>query len=116
MAQYAAKLVDRAPLLSYEVVIIKQAKLVQFDPLLAKETNVIKLGKLVGSGGATIIEQQVVRYVLNRGRNTGAGDAFVYWTSPLHADSSGIYYPVTGKPPFGQLTDIIGVTTVKTAQ
>lgn len=47
------------------------------------------------------------RLVVNRGRNTGEGAAYVYWTSPNSLDTSGIYY--SGSVPFGQLTDIIKV-------
>ena len=51
-------------------------------------------------------------YVVNRGRNTGGGAAFVYWRSPNGYDPTGIYY--TGSVPFGQLTDIIWAETLRT--
>lgn len=47
--------------------------------------------------------------VVNRGRNTGAGPAFVYWDSPGAPDVSGAFYG--GSVPFGQLADIVGVGT-----
>jgi hypothetical protein len=45
------------------------------------------------------------RYIVNRGRNTGAGAAYVYWSSPAPVDTTGSYY--SGSVVFSQLTDII---------
>jgi hypothetical protein len=49
-------------------------------------------------------------FVLNRGRNTGSGPAYVYWFSPDAQDPTGIYYTLS--TPFSQLTDIMWASTV----
>jgi len=43
----------------------------------------------------------------NRGRNTGAGPAYVYWVSSGAPDPTGLQY--TGSVPFGQLADLVVV-------
>ena len=55
-------------------------------------------------------------YVLNRGRNTGGGQTYVYWKSYGVADPTGAYYPVPnpGGVPFSQLTDIISSAILRT--
>ena len=55
-------------------------------------------------------------YILNRGRNTGGGQAYVYWRSPNVLDTTGIYYPSPnpGGVPFSQLTDILWAETLRT--
>lgn len=50
-----------------------------------------------------------VTWYVNRGKNTGAGPAFVYWSSPSAADPTGVYY--SGSVPFGQLTGMVVVST-----
>lgn len=47
------------------------------------------------------------KMILNRGRNTGGGDAYAYWQSPDTVDTDGLFY--TGSIPFVQLTDIMQV-------
>lgn len=81
-------------------------------PMVGVVKNRAKPGALVAgsvSGGTTVAPYQI----LNRGRNTGAGDAYVYWLSPTSYDPTGAYYPA-GKPAWADITDVIGVGTVKT--
>jgi hypothetical protein len=46
-------------------------------------------------------------YIINRGKNTGAGAAYVYWSSPNSVDTTGLYY--VSIVPWIQITDVIGV-------
>ena len=46
-------------------------------------------------------------YFVNRGRNTGAGAAYVYWASPNSVDTAGVFY--TSAVPWAQITDVVGV-------
>jgi hypothetical protein len=48
-------------------------------------------------------------YAIMRGRNTGAGAAYVYWLSENKPDPAGLYY--AGPVPFSQLADIIWAAT-----
>jgi hypothetical protein len=91
---------------------LRQGIYIDSVPRLAEKTSFAKEGIFVNIGGDSAPVAAAPYYILNRGRNTGAGDAYVYWTSPTHYDPTGVYYPA-GKPPFCQLTDIIGVATVK---
>ena len=52
-------------------------------------------------------------YYINRGKNTGAGAAFVYWVSKDAPDPAGASY--TGSVPFGQLTGIVVAGTYQKA-
>jgi hypothetical protein len=54
-----------------------------------------------------VVGQLPRRHAINRGRNTGAGSAYVFWLSPTFPDPDGLYY--TGTVPFALLTDIVGV-------
>jgi hypothetical protein len=47
--------------------------------------------------------------IINRGKNTGVGDAYVYWSSPNSVDTVGIYYNCI--VPWVQITDVVGVGT-----
>ena len=51
------------------------------------------------------------RFVLNRGRNIGAGPTYIYWISYGVTDLTGAFYPAPDPfdVPFEQLTNIIGV-------
>lgn len=60
----------------------------------------------VGLYGMIPAAATVTQFV-NRGRNTGAGPAYVYWVSPDAADPTGTYY--SGFVPFGQLADFVVV-------
>jgi hypothetical protein len=60
-------------------------------------------------GQVDFATQSATVMFMNRGKNTGAGPAFVYWTSPNSADPTGVYYD--GSVPFGQLTDIVVVNS-----
>jgi|WetSurMetagenome_2_1015567.scaffolds.fasta_scaffold01389_6 hypothetical protein len=55
-------------------------------------------------------------FVLNRGRNTGAGQSYVYWQSPTSVDSPGSYYPTPNPSgvPFSQLADVIQAAKLRT--
>jgi hypothetical protein len=57
-----------------------------------------------------VLYRDAYRFVLNRGTNSGAGAAFVYWLSPNNSDPSGVYY--NQAVPWGQITSVIEVTTV----
>lgn len=54
-----------------------------------------------------VVGQLPRRHIINRGRNTGIGAAYIYWLSPTNPDPNGIYY--MGVVPFSQLADIVGV-------
>ena len=47
--------------------------------------------------------------IVNRGKNTGAGAAYVYWASPNGVDATGLFY--TSTVPWVQITDVVGVGT-----
>lgn len=111
MTTYAATYIDASPLFVSKSLIIKSATYIDDVATSASKVITTKSATLVGGGGITSVVTETY-YVLNRGRNTGAGDAYVYWTSPEAPDPTGVHYPA-GKPPFGQITDIIGVTIVK---
>jgi hypothetical protein len=49
--------------------------------------------------------------VINRGRNTGGGPAYVYWYSPDVPDLSGAYYNLHELVPWSQVTDVIWAST-----
>jgi hypothetical protein len=79
-----------------------------------KETT-DKIGMMIGGSSVAIVNTSAAEfYVLNRGRNTGAGPEYVYWLSPNALDPTGNNYPSPppGDVPFAQLTDIIWVQTV----
>jgi len=68
--------------------------------MVAWSTRVIRLGQF---DFPTFLHT----WFVNRGRNTGSGPAFVYWSSPDTSDPAGAYY--TGPVPFGQLAGIVAV-------
>ena len=59
---------------------------------------------------SAVLYRDAYRFVLNRGTNSGAGAAFVYWLSPNNSDPSGVYY--NQAVPCGQITSVIEVTIV----
>ncbi len=59
---------------------------------------------------AAVLHRDAYAFVLNRGTNAGSGAAFVYWLSPDNPDPTGVYY--NQAVPWGQITDVIWVSTV----
>lgn len=72
----------------------------------------VPFGQLVEILGAYYPVPQLssCRFVINRGRNTGAGPEYIYWKSMGTTDQAGAHYPVPDPfdVPFSQLIDIMG--------
>jgi hypothetical protein len=112
MTTFAGTLLDVEPLTVFKSSMVKPAHRVNTLPRSATKTSVIKSAHKIG--GVTNVNVANVRYVINKGHNTGSGDEYVYWLSPNEVDTAGDYYPTSGKPPWGQIENVIGVGTAKT--